>query len=137
MASVKVVESIAASADAVWDFFRDFGGISRFSSGIESCSLEGEGVGAVRKLTMQGGLALQERLESFDDRGRSLSYSIIGENPLPFDDYLSTIRVLEDGAGSTVEWSSTFDPKIPEEQVARLVEGIYRGGIAGIKKALG
>ena len=67
MGSVKVVETVSAGADRVWELFRDFGGISRFSQGIDSCTVEGEGVGAVRTLTMGGGLKLQERLEAFDD----------------------------------------------------------------------
>ena len=117
---------------------RDFGGIKKFSTTIESCTVEGEGVGAVRTITMPGGLQLQERLESFDDAGRTLQYAIIGENPLPFTDYLSTIRLSEDGDGTSVEWSSTFEPKgIPEEQAGKIIEGIYTGGIAGMKSALG
>ena len=136
MASVKVVADIGASADAVWGLFQDFGGITRFSRGIESCSVEGEGVGAVRTLTLAGGVHLQERLESLDNSARSLSYAIIGENPLPFDNYLSTVRIAEKGPGCTVEWSSTYEPTGPEEQVASLVESIYRGGIGGIKKLL-
>ena len=45
MASVKVSERIEASADAVWNLFRDFGGIQRFSKEIQSVTVEGEGVG--------------------------------------------------------------------------------------------
>ena len=97
MGSVKVVETVNAGADRVWELFRDFGGISRFSQGIDSCTVEGEGVGAVRTLTMGGGLKLQERLEAFDDGGRTLSYAIIGDHPLPFDNYLSTIKVVDQG----------------------------------------
>jgi hypothetical protein len=138
MASVKVVASIDASADRVWELFRDFGGIGRFAAGIEGCSVDGEGVGAVRTLSMRGGLQLQERLEAFDDAGRSLSYAIVGEHPLPLDDYLSTVRVVEESdERCSVEWSSTFEPKGPEEPAVAMVEGIYRGGIKGIKKALG
>jgi len=138
MASVKVTDRIGAGADSVWGLLRDFGGIKKFSTTIESCTVEGEGVGAVRTITMPGGLQLQERLESFDDAGRTLQYAIIGENPLPFTDYLSTIRLSEDGDGTSVEWSSTFEPKgIPEEQAGKIIEGIYTGGIAGMKSALG
>ena len=43
MINVKVSDRVAASADAVWDLLRDFGGIQRYSAGIESCSVEGEG----------------------------------------------------------------------------------------------
>ena len=136
MGSVKVVETVDAGADRVWELFRDFGGITRFSDGIQSCTVEGEGIGAVRTLDM-GGLKLQERLEAFDDGGRTLSYAIIGDHPLPFDNYLSTIKVVDQGDACTVEWSSTYDPKGEGDQASGLIQGIYKGGIAGIKKALG
>jgi hypothetical protein len=137
MASVKVNDRIQASADRVWDLLRDFGGIQRFSSAIESVSVQGEGIGAVRTLTLPGGLTLQERLEALDDASRSLSYAIVGSHPLPFDDYLSTIRLSEDGDGCQIEWSSSFAPRGgAEAQAAGMVEGIYRSGIAGIKKTL-
>ena len=137
MGSVKVVETVNASADQVWELFRDFGGITRFSQGIDSCTVEGEGLGAVRTITMGGGLKLQERLEAFDDGGRTLSYAIIGDHPLPFDNYLSTVKVVDQGDACTVEWSSTYDPKGTADQASGLIQGIYKGGITGIKKALG
>ncbi len=137
MGSVKVVETVNASADQVWELFRDFGGITRFSQGIDSCTVEGEGLGAVRTITMGGGLKLQERLEAFDDSGRTLSDAIIGDHPLPFDNYLSTVKVVDQGDACTVEWSSTYDPKGTEDQASGLIQGIYKGGITGIKKALG
>ena len=137
MGSVKVVENVNASADRVWELFRDFGGITRFSQGIDSCTVEGEGLGAVRTITMGGGLKLQERLEAFDDGGRTLSYAIIGDHPLPFDNYLSTVKVVDQGDACTVEWSSSYDPKGTEDQASGLIQGIYKGGIAGIKKTLG
>ncbi len=138
MSSVKVVDSINASADRVWELFRDFGGIDRFAAGIEGCSVEGEGVGAVRTLSMPGGLKLQERLEAFDDAGRTFTYAIIGDHPLPLDDYLSTVKIVaESDQRCGIEWSSTFEPKGDEAAAVGMVEGIYRGGIKGIKKALG
>jgi carbon monoxide dehydrogenase subunit G len=138
MASVKVTDRIAASADRVWELVRDFGGIQRWAAGIESVSVSGEGVGAVRTLTMPGGLSLQERLEALDDRTRTLSYAIVGSHPLPFDGYLATVRLAEDGDGCQLDWSSTFQPRAgAEAQATGMVEGIYRGGIAGLKKALG
>jgi hypothetical protein len=138
MASVKVTDRIEAGADAVWALLRDFGGVDKFAGGVESCTVEGEGIGAVRTLSLPGGLQLQERLESFDEAGRTLSYAIIGDAPLPLSDYLSTIRLSEDGDGCGIEWSSTFEPKgVDEAQARTMVEGIYKGGIAGLKKAVG
>jgi len=138
MASVKVTDRIAASADRVWDLVRDFGGIQRFASNIESVSVQGEGVGAVRTVTLPGGMSLQERLEACDDATRTFQYAIVGSHPLPFDDYLATIRLCEDGEGCQIEWSSQFAPRAgAESQASAIVESIYRGGIAGMKKALG
>ncbi len=136
MATVKVTERLEASADSVWDLFRDFGGVDRYSKGIERCEVEGDGVGAVRTLAM-GAITLQERLEAFDDAGRRLQYSIVS-GPLPFENYLATVEVSEDGNGCRVDWSSTFDPTgVTEEQAIGIVEGVYKGGIAGIRETLG
>lgn len=138
MASVKVTDRIGAGADRVWDLVRDFGGIQRFAPNIESVNVQGEGVGAVRTLTLPGGVSLQERLEGCDDASRTFRYAIIGSHPLPFDDYLATVRLSEDGDGCQIEWSSQFAPRAgAESQAIAIVEGIYRSGIAGIKKALG
>ena len=51
MVSVKVSERVEAAADAVWDLFRDFGGVQRFSAGIEKVEVTGTGIGAVRTLS--------------------------------------------------------------------------------------
>jgi carbon monoxide dehydrogenase subunit G len=137
MVSVKVSERVEASADQVWDLFRDFGGIQRFSSGFEKVEVAGSGIGAVRTITLPGGAALQERLEAFDDRGRKLQYAIVG-GPIPVASYLATIEVKDEGKACRLDWSSHFEPKgISEEQARNMIEGVYKSGIAGVKKALG
>jgi carbon monoxide dehydrogenase subunit G len=137
MVTVKVSERIEASADRVWELFRDFEGIQRFTSGFEKVEMSGSGIGAVRTITLPGGAALQERLEAFDDRGRKLQYAIVG-GPIPVANYLATIEVKDEGKACRIDWSSQLEPKgISEEQARNLIEGVYKGGIAGVKKALG
>jgi carbon monoxide dehydrogenase subunit G len=137
MASVKVSERVEASADKVWDLFRDFGGIQRFTSGFEKVEVSGSGIGAVRTITLPGGAALQERLEAFDDRGRKLQYAIVG-GPIPVSSYLATIEVKDEGKACRIDWSSHFEPKgISDDQARAMIEGVYKSGIAGVKKALG
>jgi carbon monoxide dehydrogenase subunit G len=137
MVSVKVSERVEASADAVWGLFRDFGGIQRFTSGFEKVEVSGTGIGAVRTITLPGGAALQERLEAFDDRGRKLQYAIVG-GPIPVASYLATIEVKDEGKACRIDWSSHFEPKgISDEQARAMIEGVYKGGIAGVRKALG
>jgi hypothetical protein len=139
MAEVRVTEEVEAPAQAVWDLLGDFGGVAKWSGSITSCEVEGQGVGAVRTLGMPGGLTLRERLESYEPAARRLSYSIVEPAPLPMTGYLSQLEVRDGGSGRcTVDWHGKFEPKgAPEEQVAKLVRGIYTGGIAAVKKELG
>ena len=137
MVSVKVSERVEATADKVWELFRDFGGIQRFSSGFEKVEVTGSGIGAVRTITLPGGVALQERLEAFDDRGRKLQYAIVG-GPIPVANYLATIEVKDEGKACRIDWSSHFEAKgISDDQGRAMIEGVYKSGIAGVKKALG
>ena len=140
MSEVHVNEPVAAPAGKVWELVRDFGGVARWGGpALQSCTVEGEGVGAIRRIGLPGGLAIAERLEAFDDAGRSLSYAIVEKSPIPVKNYLSTIRILEDGAQACrVDWSSTFEPDgAAEEQAQAMIRGVYTGGIAGLRKALG
>ena len=140
MSEVHVNEAVAAPAGKVWELVRDFGGVARWGGpALQSCTVEGEGVGAVRRIGLPGGLSIAERLEGFDDAGRSLSYAIVEKSPIPVKNYLSTIRILEDGAQACrVDWSSTFEPDgAGEEQAQAMIRGGYTGGIAGLRKALG
>ena len=137
MVSVKVSERVEASAEKVWELFRDFGGIQRFSAGFEKVEVTGSGIGAVRTITLPGGAALQERLEAFDERSRRLQYAIVA-GPIPVSNYLATIEVKDEGKASRIDWSANFEPKgISEDQARAMIEGVYKGGIAGVKKALG
>lgn len=139
MTEVKVSETVAAPAARVWELLGDFAGVTKWGgSMIKSCTVEGEGVGAVRTVGI-GGISLQERCEAYDEAGRALTYSIVGESPLPLRNYLSTCRVVETGANECrVDWSGTFEVKdVPEEQAQGMVRGIYTGGIAGVRKLLG
>jgi hypothetical protein len=139
MAKVHVRDSFEAPADAIWSYFQDFGGISKWAGPmIKSCTVEGEGVGAVRTLTFTQGNPLRERLVQFDDADRSFSYAIIGPRDLPVDDYVGSVKLRASGAKSTtIDWIGTFDAKgAPEPDAKRIVEGIYRGAISALKRAL-
>jgi carbon monoxide dehydrogenase subunit G len=136
MASVKVSDRINASADKVWDLIGDFGGIERYSKGFKSVSCVGSGVGAIRTITLPNDAQIQERCELLDAARRTLDYSIVA-GALPLTGYLARIQLFEDGDGTRIEWSSSFEPTgISDAQGVQMVEGIYKGGIAGIKKAL-
>ena len=137
MTEVLVTDQINASADSVWELVRDFGGIKKWNSGaISDISVEGEGIGAVRTITLPGELTLQEELRGFDAAERSFSYAIVGDSPMPVSDYLATLTIVPVSADlCRVEWGSTFEcGDFPEEKAIPLVEGIYKNGIVGLKQ---
>ena len=75
-----------------------------------------------------------DRLPAADHASRA----IVG-GPIPVTGYLATIEVKDEGPKACrIDWSSHFEPKgISEEQGRAMIEGVYKGGIAGVKKALG
>ena len=88
--------------------------------------------GRVRRLANPNGEVIVERLEAFDDGGRSYSYSIL-QAPFPVAGYLSTLRVLANGRGSRVEWSGKFTPKgVSEAEASRLFQGIFEDGLKAL-----
>jgi hypothetical protein len=137
MGKIEVATEIAAPASAAWEKIGDFGGLGSWMPGIDKCDVEGEGVGAVRSISM-GGTAVKERLERLDAGTRTLAYSIV-EAPMPVNDYLATIRVSETGADSCrVDWSATFEvPQgVPEDALAKGLEGAYGGALRALKQQL-
>jgi len=140
MSKVRVEEELQASADTVWKLVSEFAGIQKWAGPmIQGIEVEGEGIGAVRKISLPGDVVFREELRAYDEGGRSQSYAIVGPSPIPVTDYLATLHIAEAGPNvCRVDWSSTFEPADVEEAKAiAIVEGVYKGGIAGIKKALG
>ena len=138
MTEVVVNEQVAAAAEDVWRILSDFGGI-KVGGPIEAFEIEGEGVGAVRTITMGGGKVI-ERLDVHDPATKVFSYCILNDdNPLPVSNYSATVKVSADSDSScTVDWRGTFDVKGADEETAcNVVRGIYTGGIQGARKALG
>ena len=135
MPKIAVEADYSASAAVVWQKLADFGDLASWMPGVESCDIEGDGVGAVRKVAM-GPVQVVERLEALDDAGRCLSYSIV-EGPMPVQNYLATIRVQETGAAAChVDWTASFDlpDGLTEEQIAPGLQGAYGGALKALKR---
>ena len=134
MANTTVSIDIPASAETVWQLIGGFDALPDWLPFIpESVSSEG---GRVRSLTTSDGGTVIERLEAFDNRQRSYSYSIM-KAPFPVVDYLSTITVHEtaDSNVSRVEWYGEFTPvNVSDAEARALFSGIYQDGLEALKK---
>jgi len=135
MTAVCLKTTLHAPAADVWEIVRDFGGLGKFLAPVKSCTVRGEGIGAIRTLILQDGARIDETLEKLDDAARVLVHSI-ASSPLPLDQYVATMTVRELGPDACeVEWASTFHPAgAPEAKAREIVEGVYTAGFAGLKK---
>lgn len=134
MATTTVSIEIPASVGQVWQLMGGFDSLPDWLPFIPK-SVVSEG-GRVRTLTTSDGGTVIERLEAFDNRQRSYSYSII-QAPFPVVDYLSTIAVVAtaDSNITRVEWSGSFTPvNVSDADAEALFSGIYRDGLQALKK---
>ena len=137
MTTVTVSEDINADAAAVWAALSDFGGM-KVGGPITSFETKGSGVGMVRTIGMGGGKVV-ERLDRHDPAAMVYAYAIVNDDPpLPVAGYSSQVKITSKGAGMChVHWTGTFEPRgASEADASKVVEGIYRGGIARVRKAL-
>jgi hypothetical protein len=114
----------------------DFGGVAKYMDGIDGCVVEGEGVGAIRKIPV-GDDHVVESLDVLDSDSFTLAYTIIS-GPMPFKDYSATMVITREGDDACqLTWTGTFEPNgVPDEKADRIASGIYRSGMAGYRKAL-
>lgn len=139
MAKVKMTTEIKVPANEVWKLIGGFNALPDWHPAIEKSETEGEGEGAVRRLSLAGGGTVVERLERIDENERLYSYSIV-DSPLPISNYVATIRVREqgDGAATVVEWSSEFQPEgVPENEAMKSIQAIYDAGFENLRKIFG
>ena len=92
MAQANASIRISVSPDKVWQLIGGFNSLPDWLPYIPSSELS-EG-GRVRRLATPNGDVIVERLEAFDNRARSYTYSIL-EAPFPVTGYRSTLLVRE------------------------------------------
>ena len=131
MATASAFIDIPATAEQVWQLIGGFDSLPDWLPFIPQSELS-EG-GRVRSLQTADGAVVVERLEAFDNAGKTYSYSIL-QAPFPATDYLATIRVDAQGQGARVTWSGRFTPVgVSDEDVVALFTGIYQGGLEALR----
>ncbi len=135
MATSEKTGTFDAPADAIWKTISDFGGIGKYVPGITDCTVEGSGVGSVRRFSIPEAGEIVERLQRSDEQERVISYSI-ESSPLPVEGCVETVVVRDLGGGRCeVRWSGTFEPKgVPEEVAVKAFTDFYDMAFEGIRK---
>ena len=133
-----MASSYQVSAETIWKMIGGFNSLPEWHPAVTKCDIETEGDTTFRRLHLIGGGTILEKLEKSKEDGQSYSYSII-ESPLPVANYSATIRVTEaEGGGFTIEWSSEFEAEgAPENDAAKVIEGLYQAGFDNLRKMFG
>lgn len=135
--SVSVDHTIPVARSKVFAALMDFGGIGKLlPDAIESCTLTGEGVGAVRTIKLKGAPGeVVERLDTAYE-GQVFAYSIIAPSPLPLDHYVAVVTLSDAaGGGCRVVWGSNWVAKgAPEAEVRTMLTGLYDNLIGALAK---
>ncbi|MFJ6016651.1 SRPBCC family protein [Streptomyces sp. NPDC092952] len=138
MASTSITRTVPASPAKVWDLVGGFHGLPQWLPYVpQSTMLEGGRVRRLEDPSNPESIVIVERLVSFNDAERSLSYVIV-ESPFPVDDYIATLRVhavpgQEDV--SEVQWSGRFNPhNATDEEAVDVFEKIYSDGLEALQQ---
>jgi hypothetical protein len=142
----KVTEQIVidAAPNLVWARIRNFDALKDWHPAVAASPADqGNAVGSVRSLTLQGGGAMTETLERYDDAGMRYSYRAKDGGALPVTNYTSTLSVRAEGSQAVVEWRGAFyrgypnndpPPDQNDEAAVRAITGVYQSGLANLKK---
>ncbi|HVK80185.1 MAG TPA: SRPBCC family protein [Verrucomicrobiae bacterium] len=120
----------------LWALIGDFGDTGKWSGRPpEGCVQEGEGIGALRTLTLADGRQVVDRLEA--QTANSYSYSIV-TSPLPYKSYRATMAVEPiDASSSRLIWAGEFEPLgLSDEEAIAFTKSIYAMGIGLMQKTL-
>ncbi|GAB7543106.1 SRPBCC family protein [Cupriavidus sp. 8B] len=121
MPTVEYSAVVDAQAGRVWSVLKKFGEISKWHPAIPESVIEAgqpDGmVGCIRRLTLQDGAILRERLLAVDESNLNFSYRF-EEAPLPLDNYVAMVKLIPlTGQDKTViQWSANFETREPDPQ---------------------
>lgn len=135
---MKVSQTIklAAPADTVWAYVRDFYNFEEWQPHIVSTA-KGEKEGE-RVVQMKRGNTVLDRIATLDDTQHILAYEMVPDQILPpgaprLEGFLATFKVNDAGATSEVEYSIAVEVPEPMREMAEKGMG---GDIAGALQGL-
>jgi hypothetical protein len=131
---VTITDKLQVAIDPAWAAVRSFGQLDVCFPSMETCAVEGSGVGAVRHLRLVGGLGeIADHLVALDDPERRLTYRRT-ESPFPVTAYTGTVEVFESfDTLAVVVWTVDFESTAEDSgPVADLLEAAISDGLAGM-----
>jgi uncharacterized protein YndB with AHSA1/START domain len=139
--TVKVIQTINAPVQAVWDRYTDHVSWSEWAS-FGTVQLEragtplSNGVGCVRVFSNAGLKVVYEEVLSFEPP-RRLTYRIV-RGPVPVRDYRGEVLFEPTAGGTRIIWRCQFDSKIPGlgGLFRVLITRKFRNALAGLGRTM-
>ncbi len=134
--TVNITKTAPVTPAAVWAAIRGIGGLDRWFPIIETCRVEGAGVGAIRIFVLAGAGEVRDRIIEIDDAARRFRYDRFA-SPFPVQSYIGTVDLRAAGGGTELSWTVVFDSsEEARDQVAALVHGAISDGVDGLFEEL-
>jgi hypothetical protein len=143
----KVVSKIEINApvDKVWAVVGNFQDMSWHPAFAKTEGTGGNDVGATRKLTLQSGGVINEKLTKYSAEERGLTYEItdVDVKVLPVTNYSAQMNVTGTAEKTIVEWRAAFyrgfvnndpPPELSDEAAVKAVSDVVEGGLGALKK---
>ncbi len=137
MEIMSITEALAWPAQRVWPVVSDFGALKRWNPAVLDCTLEGEGVGAVRTFATRAA-TVRERLDSRDDAAMRVSYTILSGSTIKVRDgrLVISVRPLGDNQ-CALTWTLAGEPDGASlDELRELTERRYRGRVDDLRAYL-
>ena len=133
-----VAKKLTIESDRAWEAIRGIGRLDVWFPSIETCRVEGDGVGANRFLTLAGGAGdIRDVIVEIEPSTGRLKYQRV-ESPFPVSSYLGTVEVFESFDGrAIVVWTVDFESEESvSAEVAQALEAGIGAGIDGLEQDL-
>jgi hypothetical protein len=134
---VAIARKLTVSSDKAWEAISKIGGLDVWFPTIATCTVEGDGVGAHRYMTLHRGGEITDRILDINSTRRQLTYQRV-RSPFPVTSYIGTVEVFQSfDSRAIVVWTVDFesDPQDSVTVAAALRSGIG-AGVEGMEKDL-
>lgn len=101
----------------VWAILSGFGAIKTWMPSLQSCSVEGDGLGAIRTVYNNDN-KMQEQLEVYDPKEHFISYRLLDPTDYPMEGCYGSVSLAAKGVNATeLTWTATAE-KVDEAGIA-------------------
>ncbi len=137
LATANVTKTVDAPVEKVWLAIRSIDGLDRWFPIIDSCRVDGQGVGAIRTMGLVGGGEMRDRVVEIADAERRFRYERF-ELPFPVENYRGIVEARgRADHRSEIVWGIQFEVAAEKRgELVAFIEGAISDGIDGLEQEL-